>query len=331
MFITHDLRLAAQICDDIIVLYAGRAVEHGPARARAFGARRIPIRAACSSPNPPMSAARGARSMCCPTRCRACARCRTWPAAISRRAVRSPTHDCRTPRRRRSRSGPAACAACIRAAGDARHRDAAEPAAARTAARRDRSCRSRTLGKHYAAGRGLLRPRADFAAVTRRRFTLAENEFVGAGRRKRQRQEHARRDAGRAGAAERRRASSSTARDVTARIGDAPARCAPTTCRWCSRTRNRRSIRAAASARIITQAMEAGSRHASRRGEARAGARAARARSACRRKSPRAFRRSSPAASASASTSRARSAPCRRCWSPTRSSPGSTCRCRRSS
>jgi peptide/nickel transport system ATP-binding protein len=32
IFITHDLRLAAQICDDILVLYAGRAVERGPAR-----------------------------------------------------------------------------------------------------------------------------------------------------------------------------------------------------------------------------------------------------------------------------------------------------------
>ena len=32
IFITHDLRLAAQICDDILVLYAGRAAEYGPAR-----------------------------------------------------------------------------------------------------------------------------------------------------------------------------------------------------------------------------------------------------------------------------------------------------------
>jgi oligopeptide/dipeptide ABC transporter ATP-binding protein len=33
MFITHDLRLAAQICDEIIVMYAGEIVERGPARA----------------------------------------------------------------------------------------------------------------------------------------------------------------------------------------------------------------------------------------------------------------------------------------------------------
>ena len=33
VFITHDLRLAAQICDDILVMYGGRALEKGPARA----------------------------------------------------------------------------------------------------------------------------------------------------------------------------------------------------------------------------------------------------------------------------------------------------------
>jgi peptide/nickel transport system ATP-binding protein len=32
IFITHDLRLAAHICDDIMVMYAGRAIEFGPAR-----------------------------------------------------------------------------------------------------------------------------------------------------------------------------------------------------------------------------------------------------------------------------------------------------------
>ena len=33
IFITHDLRLAAQLCDQIVVMYAGRAIESGPARA----------------------------------------------------------------------------------------------------------------------------------------------------------------------------------------------------------------------------------------------------------------------------------------------------------
>ncbi len=30
VFITHDLKLAAQFCDDVAIMYAGRVVEHGP-------------------------------------------------------------------------------------------------------------------------------------------------------------------------------------------------------------------------------------------------------------------------------------------------------------
>ena len=49
IFITHDLRLAAQLCDEVIVMYAGRAVESGPARA-VLSRPAIPIRAVCSWP-----------------------------------------------------------------------------------------------------------------------------------------------------------------------------------------------------------------------------------------------------------------------------------------
>jgi peptide/nickel transport system ATP-binding protein len=57
LFITHDLRLATQICDDIMVLYAGEAVEYGPARTL-FSAPRHPYTRALQLANPPLTGER---------------------------------------------------------------------------------------------------------------------------------------------------------------------------------------------------------------------------------------------------------------------------------
>ncbi len=53
IFITHDLRLAAQICDEVVVLYAGRIVERGPAPS-VFAATRHPYTRSLLLANPPM-------------------------------------------------------------------------------------------------------------------------------------------------------------------------------------------------------------------------------------------------------------------------------------
>jgi peptide/nickel transport system ATP-binding protein len=53
IFITHDLRLAAQICDEVVVLYAGRIVERGPATS-VFAATRHPYTRSLLLANPPM-------------------------------------------------------------------------------------------------------------------------------------------------------------------------------------------------------------------------------------------------------------------------------------
>jgi peptide/nickel transport system ATP-binding protein len=55
VFITHDLRLAAQLCDDVIVMYAGRAVESGPARG-VLSKPAHPYTRCLQLANPPMSA-----------------------------------------------------------------------------------------------------------------------------------------------------------------------------------------------------------------------------------------------------------------------------------
>jgi peptide/nickel transport system ATP-binding protein len=57
IFITHDLRLAAQICDDILVLYAGRPAEYGPAR-RVFAKPAHPYTKCLQLSNPSMSGPR---------------------------------------------------------------------------------------------------------------------------------------------------------------------------------------------------------------------------------------------------------------------------------
>jgi peptide/nickel transport system ATP-binding protein len=57
IFITHDLRLAARICDKILVLYAGEVIESGPASA-IFSDPRHPYTRALQAANPPLTGPR---------------------------------------------------------------------------------------------------------------------------------------------------------------------------------------------------------------------------------------------------------------------------------
>lgn len=54
LLITHDLRLAAHVCDEMLVLYAGEAVEYGPARA-VYTEPRHPYTRSLQLANPPLS------------------------------------------------------------------------------------------------------------------------------------------------------------------------------------------------------------------------------------------------------------------------------------
>ena len=59
LFITHDLRLATEVCDDICVLYGGAVVERGPARA-VFGRPAHPYTRCLELANPALSGPRRA-------------------------------------------------------------------------------------------------------------------------------------------------------------------------------------------------------------------------------------------------------------------------------
>ena len=62
LFITHDLRLAAEICDEVMVLYAGAVVERGPVR-RVFATPAHPYTRCLELANPPIRGP-AARAVC---------------------------------------------------------------------------------------------------------------------------------------------------------------------------------------------------------------------------------------------------------------------------
>jgi peptide/nickel transport system ATP-binding protein len=173
LFITHDLRLAAQVCDDILVLYAGRPVEYGPAR-RVFATPGHPYTRCLQLANPAMHRRRalyalpermpGLRAYAGITGCAFASRC---PNVIE---------TCRAAPPPMSEVGTGQRAACIRAAHTREIAVAAEPVAEATAAQAPLLA-VEGLTKRFVSG-GFLR-RSEFTAVKNVGFTLHENEFVG--------------------------------------------------------------------------------------------------------------------------------------------------------
>lgn len=176
VFITHDLRLAAQLCDDVIVMYAGRAVESGPARA-VLSTPAHPYTRCLQLANPPMSAERRAlyvmpdqmpslRQLLSIAGCHFAPRC---PLAAE---------ECR-------RSDPPSVtvaaghsAACFRASIASSINTTAQATAMLQPS--DRTVlQVEHLAKHYEIGRGLFNNARTIAAVKNASFSLAENEFVG--------------------------------------------------------------------------------------------------------------------------------------------------------
>jgi peptide/nickel transport system ATP-binding protein len=175
IFITHDLRLAAQLCDDVIVMYAGRAVERGPARS------------VLSSPAHPY------------TRCLQLANPSMRP---ERRTLYVMPEQMPSLRQLRDMSGCHFAPRCPLVAADCRRN---EPPSITIAAGREVACiraeatpdigtiqqvtsgpaisdrlvlQVQGLEKHYAVGRGLFTRGRTVSAVKHASFAIAENEFV---------------------------------------------------------------------------------------------------------------------------------------------------------
>jgi peptide/nickel transport system ATP-binding protein len=86
LFITHDLALAADHCDRIVVMHAGHVVEQAPSR-ELFAARATPTRRALIRSVPASAGTLAAWSRC-PAACPTCARPTCRPAASSSAASR---------------------------------------------------------------------------------------------------------------------------------------------------------------------------------------------------------------------------------------------------
>jgi len=175
IFITHDLRLAAQLCDDVIVMYAGRAVESGPARA-VLSSPAHPYTRCLQLANPSMRAERRAlyvmpeqmpslRELPRMTGCHFAPRC---PIVVE---------DCRRAEPPAITIAAGRRVACLRAATTpdigTMQREAAAPNPSKRAV-----LEVAGLQKHYPAGGGLFQPARIVCAVKDAAFSIAENEFV---------------------------------------------------------------------------------------------------------------------------------------------------------
>jgi peptide/nickel transport system ATP-binding protein len=175
VFITHDLRLAAQICDDLLVLYAGRPAEYGPAR-RVFAQPAHPYTRCLQLSNPSMHGGRGGL-YALPERMPGLAALRDLKGCLFAPRCPNVIEDCTRALPPPVAAGEGQTATCIRTA---LTRDIVAPALA-AAAQPDSGTpllKVDGLAKTFTARRGLFKREA-VEAVKGVSFTLHQNEFIG--------------------------------------------------------------------------------------------------------------------------------------------------------
>jgi peptide/nickel transport system ATP-binding protein len=175
IFITHDLRLAAHLCDEILVLYAGRIVERGPARVL----MREPAHAytrCLRLASPAMSGARQALLLL-PERMPGLSSWKDLSGCVFASRCPLAIDACRKVPPPLTLRGEAHDAACIRA-------DEVNTIATPTVGLSEAAATSvprlvvRSVGKEFRVARGPWR-RETIQAVDDVSFTLDENEFLG--------------------------------------------------------------------------------------------------------------------------------------------------------
>ena len=178
IFISHDLRLAAQICDQMLVLYAGRAIESGPAKG-VFGAPTHPYTRCLQLANPPLEGPRrplyampdrmpGLVELKGLTGCTFAPRC---PSAVEACRVAEPALVA---------TAPGQTARCIRpeTTGGISADGMSLPPRAKITIGAPLLI-AQKVGKDYFGQGGVFGRRPVFSAVKQASFEIHENEFVG--------------------------------------------------------------------------------------------------------------------------------------------------------
>jgi oligopeptide/dipeptide ABC transporter ATP-binding protein len=175
IFITHDLRLAAQLCDDVIVMYAGRAVESGPARA-VLSSPAHPYTRCLQLANPSMRAGRRALYVM-PDQMPSLRQLRSMSGCHF--APRCPlvAEDCRRSEPPDIAIAAGRSVACIRAAATPGIATTQRATAAPHISERP-VLQVERLAKRYAVGSGFFTNSRTVTAVKDVSFSIAENEFV---------------------------------------------------------------------------------------------------------------------------------------------------------
>ena len=175
IFITHDLRLAAQICDDIVVMYAGRAVESGPARA-VLASPAHPYTRCLQLANPSMRVDRRTLYVM-PEHMPSLHRLATLSGCHF--APRCPlvADDCRSTAPPEVTIAPRRRAACIRVTATASIVAAEQARVAINPSSRPVLV-VEGLQRNYVISGGLFAPTRKLSAVKHASFSIAENEFV---------------------------------------------------------------------------------------------------------------------------------------------------------
>jgi peptide/nickel transport system ATP-binding protein len=175
IFITHDLRLAAQLCDEIVVMYAGRAVERGPAR-EVLSAPSHPYTRCLQLANPSMQGERRAlyvipEQMPSLSQLRGLRGCHFAP--------RCPlaAQDCLEAEPRAAPVGPNHAVACIHAEGTRNIITPARAAVAPVSAGQP-LLRVEQLAKRYVVAHRLFGKHDELAALKDVSFSMGESEFV---------------------------------------------------------------------------------------------------------------------------------------------------------